>query len=35
MNQQVRCAIDTLLSGAYETIREARDETDRRNAEVL
>ena len=35
MNQRVRCAIDTLLSGAFQTIEEARDETHRRNEEVL
>ena len=34
-NQRVRCAIDTLLSGAFHTIRDARDETDRRLAEVV
>ena len=33
-NHRVRCAIDTLLSGAYTTISDARDETNRRlNAE--
>jgi len=32
MNQRVKCAIDTLLSGACDTIRDARDETDRRLA---
>jgi hypothetical protein len=30
-NGRVRCAIDTLLSGAFATISEARDETKRRN----
>jgi len=34
-NGRVRCAIDTLLSGAFPTISEARDETQRRLAEVL
>lgn len=29
-NHRVRCAIDTLLSGAYKTISDARDETSRR-----
>ena len=33
MNQRVKCAIDTLLSGAFDTIRDARDETDRRLAD--
>jgi len=28
---RVMCAIDTLLSGKYKTVRQARDETDRRN----
>lgn len=31
-NARVRCAIDTLLAGAYDTVREARDETNRRLA---
>lgn len=35
MNQRVKCAIDTLLSGAFDTIRDARDETDRRLAEIV
>jgi hypothetical protein len=35
MNQRVKCAIDTLLSGAFDTIRAARDETDRRLQEVV
>jgi len=30
-NARVRCALDTLLSGAYLTISDARDETQRRN----
>jgi hypothetical protein len=34
MNQRVKCAIDTVLSGAFDTIRDARDETDRRLAAV-
>ena len=29
-NRRIRCAIDTLLSGAYETISEAKKETIRR-----
>ena len=28
--QHVKCALDTLLSGAFKTVREARDETQRR-----
>jgi hypothetical protein len=35
MNQRVWCAIDTLISGAFGTIEDARNETDRRNAEML
>ncbi len=35
MNQRVKCAIDTLLSGAFDTIRDARDETDRRLLPVV
>ena len=35
INSRVWCAIDTLLSGAFNTIEEARNETDRRNAEML
>lgn len=31
---RVRCAIDTLLSGAFESISDARDETKRRLAEI-
>ena len=31
---RVSCAIDTLLSGAFDTISDARDETQRRLAEV-
>jgi hypothetical protein len=34
MNQRVWCAIDTLLTGEYPTIRAARDETQRREAEL-
>jgi len=34
-NGRVWCAIDTLLSGAFATIADARDETDRRLAEML
>jgi len=34
-NGRVRCAIDTLLSGAFDTISAARDETQRRLAEML
>ncbi len=34
MNARVECAIDTLLSGAFNTIRDAKDETDRRLAEI-
>ncbi len=33
MNRRVWCAIDTLLSGAFDTISAARDETKRRLAE--
>jgi hypothetical protein len=33
-NGRVWCAIDTLLSGAFDTISDARDETQRRLAEV-
>jgi hypothetical protein len=31
----VWCAIDTLLSGAFDTISDARDETKRRRAETF
>lgn len=34
-NGRVHCAIDTLLSGAFKTISEARDETKRRLAALL
>lgn len=34
-NRRVRCAIDTLLSGAFGTISDAEEETKRRLAEVL
>ena len=34
-NGRVSCAIDTLLSGAFDTISAARDETQRRLAEML
>jgi len=34
-NGRVWCAIDTLLSGAFNTISEARDETQRRLAEMI
>jgi hypothetical protein len=34
-NGRVECAIDMLLSGAFATIGDARDETKRRLAEVL
>ena len=34
-NGRVWCAIDTLLSGAFETISDARDETQRRKDELL
>ena len=34
-NRRVRCAIDTLLSGAFGTISDAEDETKRRLAEIL
>lgn len=34
-NRRVRCAIDTLLSGAFATISDAEDETKRRLVEIL
>ena len=34
-NGRVWCTIDTLLSGAFATIADARDETDRRLAEMI
>jgi hypothetical protein len=33
-SQRVKCPLDTLLSGAFKTVAEARDKTQRRHSEI-